>query len=193
MAAREKTQINETAELGAKTKAADGDAVEPWLSGSLAEVPVVPRAVLHALELAASDLHRWCGELGNEELNARPEGIAPVAFHLRHIARSLDRLLTYAEGKQLAAEQIAALNAELLPGAKAEELFAELDEALQKSAQRIRAIGSDRLEERRLVGRKQLPTTVGGLLVHCADHTQRHVGQAVTTAKILIAQRGKQS
>jgi len=34
-----------------------------------------------------------------------------------------------------------------------------------------------------------LPTTVGGLLVHVADHTQRHVGQAVTTAKIVVAQR----
>jgi hypothetical protein len=30
-----------------------------------------------------------------------------------------------------------------------------------------------------------LPTSVGGLLVHCADHTQRHVGQAVTTAKVV--------
>jgi hypothetical protein len=26
---------------------------------------------------------------------------------------------------------------------------------------------------------------VGGLLVHIADHTQRHVGQAITTAKIV--------
>jgi hypothetical protein len=26
------------------------------------------------------------------------------------------------------------------------------------------------------------------LLVHIADHTQRHVGQAITTAKIVVAQ-----
>jgi hypothetical protein len=34
-----------------------------------------------------------------------------------------------------------------------------------------------------------LPTSVGGLLVHVADHTQRHVGQAITTAKIVRAAR----
>jgi uncharacterized damage-inducible protein DinB len=28
---------------------------------------------------------------------------------------------------------------------------------------------------------------VGALLVHVADHTQRHAGQIVTTAKILLA------
>jgi len=27
------------------------------------------------------------------------------------------------------------------------------------------------------------------LLVHVADHTQRHVGQAVITAKVLVAER----
>ena len=71
---------------------------EPWLRGTLAEVPAVPRAVLHALELAKEDIGRWCGRLNDEQLNARPWGIAPIAFHLRHIARSADRLLTYAEG-----------------------------------------------------------------------------------------------
>src|SRR5580700_4540515 len=81
---------------------------EPWLRGTLAEVPAVLRAVLHALELAEEDLKRWCGTLSDEQLNARPAGIAPVAFHLRHIARSIDRLLTYAEGSQLDDTQIAA-------------------------------------------------------------------------------------
>jgi uncharacterized damage-inducible protein DinB len=45
------------------------------------------------------------------------------------------------------------------------------------------------MQEERHVGKKQLPTSVGGLLVHVADHTQRHVGQAITTAKIVVAQR----
>jgi uncharacterized damage-inducible protein DinB len=39
------------------------------------------------------------------------------------------------------------------------------------------------------VGRKQLPTSIGGALIHVADHTQRHVGQVVTTAKVLKALR----
>jgi uncharacterized damage-inducible protein DinB len=160
---------------------------EPWLRGTLAEVPAVPRAVLHALKLAEEDLKRWCGTLGDAELNARPAGIVPVAFHLRHIARSIDRLLTYAEGNQLSDAQIAAMKSELDPGAKREELFAELDTAMGKGEARIRAFDVGRFNEARVVGKKELPTTLGGLLVHVADHTQRHVGQAVTTSKIVAA------
>jgi uncharacterized damage-inducible protein DinB len=40
------------------------------------------------------------------------------------------------------------------------------------------------------VGRKQLPTSIGGALIHVADHAQRHVGQVVTTAKVIRALRG---
>jgi hypothetical protein len=117
--------------------------------------------------------------------NARPAGTAPVAFHIRHIARSLDRLLTYAEGRNLNESQLAALRSELDPGAKRGELFSELATALTDGATRVRALAIANLEEARTVGKKQLPTTVGGLLVHVADHTQRHVGQAITTAKIV--------
>jgi uncharacterized damage-inducible protein DinB len=163
---------------------------EPWLRGTLMDVAAVPRAVLHALELAQEDLTRWCGQLNDSELNARPDGIAPVAFHVRHIARSIDRLLSYAEGKQLDDLQIAALKSELDRGATRDELFAELEAALARAAVRIRKFDVNRLEEPRPVGAKLLPTTVGGLLVHVADHTQRHVGQAITTAKILMARRG---
>src|ERR1700694_996986 len=119
---------------------------EPWLRGSLKDVPPVQRAVLHALELAGEDLERWCCNLSDEELNARPSGIAPVAFHLRHIARSLDRLLTYAEGRQLSREQIAALKSELDPGATRSQLFAELKAALAASAARIRVFETTQME-----------------------------------------------
>jgi hypothetical protein len=163
---------------------------EPWLRGTLADVAAVPRAVLHALELAGEDLSRWCGNLSDAELNACPEGLAPVAFHIRHIARSVDRLLSYAEGKRLDDSQIAALKNELDGGVMRDELFAELDAALLRAAVRVRQIDANRLQEPRPVGSKLLPTTVGGLLVHVADHTQRHVGQAITTSKIVIARRG---
>ena len=162
---------------------------EPWLRGTLTDVAAVPRAVLHALELAREDLTRWCGNLSDAELNARPEGIAPVAFHIRHIARSVDRLLSYAEGKRLDDSQITALKTELEAGATRAELFAELEAALARGAMRVRQFDANRLEEPRPVGTKLLPTTVGGLLVHVADHTQRHVGQAITTAKIIAARR----
>jgi uncharacterized damage-inducible protein DinB len=161
---------------------------EPWLRGTLAEVPAVHRAVLHALELAGEDLRRWCGQLTDEQLNQRPAHIAPVAFHLRHISRSLDRLLTYAEGGSLNEEQLSGLTSESDPGACRDELFAELSATLTTSVTRIRSLSRADLEAARGVGRNKLPTTLGGLLVHMADHTQRHVGQAVTTAKFVLAQ-----
>ncbi|MGA7854529.1 MAG: DinB family protein [Candidatus Acidiferrales bacterium] len=162
---------------------------EPWLRGTLTEIPAAPRAVLHALELAKEDLRRWCAALSEAQLNTRPAGIAPVAFHIRHIARSVDRLLTYAEGRNLDAEQLAALKSELAPNANRAELFAELEATLAAAARRIVQIDPGRWGEPRSVGKKQLPTTVAGLLVHIADHTQRHVGQSITTAKIVTASR----
>lgn len=162
---------------------------EPWLRGTLTDVAAVQRAVLHALELAREDLEHWTQDLTDAEINMRPSGIAPVAFHLRHISRSIDRLLTYAEGTQLSGEQIAALKAELDPGATRKDLFAELAAQLDQGSKRIRAFSAQELEQPRHVGKKQLPTTVGGLLVHVADHTLRHVGQAITTAKIVMANR----
>jgi uncharacterized damage-inducible protein DinB len=161
---------------------------EPWLRGTLTEFRSVHRAVLHALELAGEDLQRWCGQLTDAQLNQRPVQIAPVAFHLRHIARSLDRLLTYAEGATLDEKQLRALKSELDPGATRNDLFAELSAALASGAARIRSFSHADLESPRLVGRNKLLTTLGGLLVHIADHTQRHVGQAITTAKIVRAQ-----
>ena len=158
---------------------------ESWLRGTLQDVPVVQRAVVHALQLAEEDLRRWCGSLSDEQINARPGGLPAVAFHLRHIARSLYRLLTYAEGRGLGDEQWAAMKAEMDPAATRDTLFAELNSALAKSVSRVQALGL--LEQSRSVGKQQLPTTVAGLLVHVADHTQRHVGQAITTAKIILA------
>jgi uncharacterized damage-inducible protein DinB len=156
---------------------------EPWLRGTETDIPAVARAVLHALQLAKEDIQKWCEYLSDVDLNERPAGIAPVAFHMRHIARSIDRLLTYAEGKSLSDDQIAQLKSELDPGATHTKLFTEFDNAIADADRRIRALARTNLEEARAVGKKQLPTTVGGLLVHVADHTQRHVGQAITTAK----------
>jgi uncharacterized damage-inducible protein DinB len=159
-------------------------------NGTLTDVPAVARGVLHALELAREDLEKWCGGLSDEELNARPVGLPSIAFQLRHIARSLDRLLTYAEGGALTERQVAELKREREPGATRDSLFAELAAALARSADRVRGLATADLETPRAVGKKALPTTLGGLLVHVADHTQRHVGQAVTTAKVIVAGRG---
>lgn len=164
--------------------------IEPWLRGTHSELPAVLRAVLHAFELSREDVHKWTADLSDAELYASPFGLTPISFHLRHIPGTLDRLLSYAEGFQLNHEQLAALKSESQPGGSREDLFAQFDWGLQSAAQRVRALNGVSLDLPRAVGRKQLPTTIGGLLVHLADHTQRHTGQIVTTAKLLKATRG---
>ena len=159
---------------------------EPWMRGTHEELDPLRRAVIHALELAEEDVARWCGGLGDEAMFARPAGVAPVAFHLRHIARSLDRLLTYAEDRSLDQAQLAALKTEMNPGS-ATEVMEEFREGIESAKERVRKFAPESYAEARGVGRKRLPTTVGGLLIHCAEHTSRHVGQAVTTAKLVIA------
>lgn len=162
----------------------NGGAPEPWMRGTHDELDVVRRAVIHALELAEEDIAKWCGGLSDAEVMQRPGEIAPVAFHLRHIARSLDRLLTYAEGRMLDEAQMRALKREM-EAATAAEVLREFREGIASAKERVRAFAPERYERFRGVGRKQLPTTVGGLLIHCAEHTARHVGQAVTTAKLV--------
>jgi uncharacterized damage-inducible protein DinB len=166
------------------------NAPEPWMRGTLGELDVVRRAVIHALELAEEDVEKWCGALNDTETMGRPGGVAPVAFHLRHIARSLDRLLTYAENQMLDEEQMRALKTEM-DAATTAEVLREFREGIASAKERVRAFAPDSYEEFRGVGRKQLPTTVGGLLIHCAEHTARHVGQAVTTAKLVMAEEGQ--
>ncbi len=65
----------------------------------------------------------------------------------------------------------------------------EFAEGVEVSVDRVIAISPESFGERRGVGKKNLPASVGGLLVHCADHTQRHVGQLVTTAKVVVGMR----
>jgi hypothetical protein len=162
--------------------------VEPWLRGTLTEFDALRRQVLHALELAQEDVERWCAGLSDAEINARPFGIAPVAFHLRHIARSLDRLLTYAEGRALSGTQMDALHSEM-ESASAESVLVEVRAGLGEARQRVLTISQESYEGPLGVGRSMLPSTVGGLIIHCAEHTQRHIGQAITTAKVVMGLR----
>jgi uncharacterized damage-inducible protein DinB len=74
-------------------------------------------------------------------------------------------------------------------GAMPHVLLREFGKSMEGVSQRLYGfLGAD-LEAERFVGRRRLPTTLGGLLVHVAEHTQRHVGQMVTTAKVVKAWR----
>ncbi len=160
--------------------------MEPWMRGTHGGLDPLRRAVVHALEQAGEDAERWAAPFGEEQMFARPHGLPSVAFHLRHTVRSLDRLLTYAEGRMLDGAQLAALGTEHDAGT-AGKVMQEFRDGLWAAKQRVRGFDPARYGEARGIGRKQLPTTVGGLLVHCAEHTQRHVGQMVTTAKVVAS------
>lgn len=164
--------------------------IEPWMRGTHGETPAVGRAVLHALDLAREDIAKWTAGLNDAEVHARPLGLPAVSFHLKHIARSIDRLLCYAEGNQLSAEQLAGLKTEQGGEETLAALLGEVEASFVRAAERVRALATADFDTPRGVGRKQLPTTIGGALIHVADHTQRHVGQLVTTAKVLRAARG---
>jgi uncharacterized damage-inducible protein DinB len=171
------------------TPATTAPYTEPWLRGTHTETPAVPRAVLHALDLALDDLTKWTTGLTDIEAHAQPLSLPSVSFHLKHIARSIDRILTYAEGGQISADQLTLLKAEQTGSETLAELLAEVETSFSNAAERIRVLSTADFNTPRAVGRKQLPTSIGGALIHVADHTQRHVGQVVTTAKVLKALR----
>jgi len=164
--------------------------VEPWLRGTYKDVSAPGRAVVHALELALDDLAKWTSGLTAAEIHSSPLGLTPVAYHLKHIARSVDRILSYAEGKELAREQLESLKGEGVGLETLAGLMAEVESSLKNAAGRVRALAEGDLDAPRAVGRKRLPTSVGGAMIHVADHTMRHVGQVVSTAKVLRALRG---
>jgi hypothetical protein len=159
--------------------------VEPWLRGPIEGVDVLVAPILYSFSQAREDLAGCTAGLTTGQIWATPHGFGPVGFHVRHIAGSTDRLVTYLEGRELSELQFAALKAEKEPGASREELLADLDRAFERAEGVVRGIVPTTLGESRAVGRQGLPTTVIGLLTHIAEHTQRHVGQAISAAKLV--------
>lgn len=162
---------------------------EPWLRGPLENTNSFIAPILYSFQQALEDLGAFTGDLTDDETWASPFGLASVGFQLRHIAGSVDRLLTYALGGSLSGAQLNALSQEKNPGASLPDLLSDLRNTLDRAAAAIRQIDPASLAEPRKVGRKELPTTAIGLLVHIAEHTQRHVGQAIVTAKVVRGMR----
>jgi hypothetical protein len=157
---------------------------EPWLRGPIPGISPLIAPVLYSFQQAREDLAKHTEGLTDDQTWARPFGLVPVGFHLRHIAGSVDRLTTYLLERQLNEAQMAALNAEMEPGEPLMQLLVQVNESLAQAEERIKSIHPAILAEPRVVGRQQLPTTVIGLLIHIAEHTQRHVGQAIGAAKL---------
>jgi hypothetical protein len=158
---------------------------EAWLRGPVPGIPPLLQPVAHSLIQCREEVTRRVEGLTAEEIWARPFGGAPVGFHTRHAAGSLDRLFTYARGERLSATQLESLEAEQHPDFAPDvdrRLVALFTDGVERALEQLRTTSEASLLEPRKVGRLQLPSTVLGLLFHAAEHTQRHVGQLVTTA-----------
>src|SRR5215207_3449982 len=163
---------------------------EVWLRGPLPDIPPLLMPAAHCLLQCREELAAAASPLDTAQIWARPGGAASVGFHLRHIVGSLDRLLTYARGGQLESPQLVALRAEGEPGQppeSARSLIASAESAIDAAVEVLRNTPEADLLTPRRVGRAGLPSNVLGLLFHCAEHTHRHTGQLVTTAKIVRA------
>jgi hypothetical protein len=157
---------------------------EPWLRGPLQGVHPLVQPILFSFAQVREDLAKHVAGLTSEQV-WRKHASASLGFHLKHLAGSVDRLTTYLSGHQLSDIQLRVLREEHNGNEDAATLLKLVDEALSNSEQRLRAIDPRQIYDSRTVGRKNLPTTVIGLLVHLAEHTQRHLGQAITLAKLL--------
>ena len=159
---------------------------EPWLRGSIPGVEPLVQPVFFSFIQVREDLAAHTAGLTAEQVWRQVGSLPSLGFQLRHMAGSVDRLTTYLMGEQIGPEQIAALQRESgASTAPIEELLEEVDAALAASETRMRTIEPGQIHEPREIGRKRLPSTVLGLLVHLAEHTQRHLGQAITTAKLV--------
>jgi uncharacterized damage-inducible protein DinB len=162
---------------------------EVWLRGPLPDYIDELQPVAHSLLQVREEIER-AAQLPVEDVWARPGGAASIGFHLKHLAGSLDRLLTYAAGRQLSAAQYDYLASEATETKEpADVLVRRAHDAIDRALTYVRTTPLCTLDERRQVGRDRLPSTVLGLLFHAAEHAQRHSAQIITTAKIVAALR----
>ena len=158
------------------------------MRGPIEGVDPLLMPVAHALVQARDELQRMSSQIPAEHVWLRPGGAASIGFHVKHLGAALDRLFTYARGERLSDVQKEAFRLEAEPGnppARLADLVTEASTQIDRALDQLRRTPSDQLLEHRGVGRAQLPSNVLGLLFHAAEHSTRHAGQLITTAKIL--------
>lgn len=164
-------------------------APEVWLRGPVPNVPTPLQPLAHALLQAGEDAERVLGSADDDSLWERPNGAAPVGFHIRHAAQALDRLFTYARGEELTEAQRSALRLEKEPGGTSAELGTLFSHSIAAALAQLERTDPATLGDTREVGRARLPSTALGLLSHGAEHTARHLGQAITTSIVVTGTR----
>lgn len=161
---------------------------EVWLRGRVEGFDPMLMPVVHALLQVQEDLERLAASVLPAQLWLRPGGAAAIGFHIRHLGGALDRLFTYARGERLSDAQKRFLRAEEEPGeppATMTEVMADTMGKLERAFEQLRLTTASALLDERRVGRAELPSNVLGLLFHAAEHSTRHMGQAISTARIL--------
>jgi uncharacterized damage-inducible protein DinB len=164
---------------------------EVWQRGPVPGYPDLLMPVAHSLLQVKEDVDRLSATLSDERLWERPAGAASVGFHLRHLGGSTDRLMTYARGEALTPEQLDAGKREAVETPPLPVLVAEVHAALDRALAQVAATDPRHLLDGRKVGRAGLPSNVLGLLFHVAEHATRHMGQAITTARIVAGTQGQ--
>ncbi len=161
---------------------------EVWLRGPLPDIPPLLQPVAHALLQAREEVEALMTGFPEERLWTRPGGVASAGFHLQHLAGVVDRLFTYARGESLSEKQLSALKAEGVqaPGISSALLLEAFRQQVELALAELRRIDEQILTAPRSVGRSKLPSTVLGLLVHSAEHVQRHVGQLLVTVRVQL-------
>lgn len=166
-------------------------APEHWLRGPIPGIPPLLQPAAHALRQVLDDVEGAVAGLTPAELARSPGGAASLAFHLRHLAGSTDRLFTYARGESLSEAQRDCLRAEqeVNPNPDAGTLLAAVRATIDSALAQLAATSPSDLLAPREVGRARLPSTVLGLLFHAAEHAQRHTGQIIATARMVRGSR----
>ncbi|WP_163380675.1 DinB family protein [Cyclobacterium sp. SYSU L10401] len=160
---------------------------EAWLRGAVPGIPQILQPAAHALIQTTEDLHRYMEGFPDEYLWEKVASRAAVGFHLQHMTGVIDRLFTYASGKNLSDAQMEFLKKEGHPDTHltGEMLIHAFEAKVNEALDIFKLAKEDGLTATRLVGRKQLPSTVLGLYFHAAEHAQRHLGQLLVTVSVL--------
>jgi hypothetical protein len=161
---------------------------EVWLRGPVDGYHPMVMPVAHSLLQVREDLAWLERNVAPKQLWARPGGAASIGFHIRHTGGALDRLLTYARGETLSASQLLFLAGEDAAGdppVVLSTLVIGVNAVIDRGLAQLRSVDPACLLDVREVGRGRLPSTVFGLMVHAAEHSTRHMGQAITTTRIL--------
>jgi uncharacterized damage-inducible protein DinB len=161
---------------------------EVWLRGQVEGISPFLQPVAHALLQAREEVNEFMKDFPSNLLWEKPAGVASPGFHLQHLTGVLDRLFTYAQGKQLTETQLQNLKAEGSSNQSKTDVTALLQQFNRQvdiALEQLSHTDEKDLVLPRGVGRAQLPSTVLGLLFHAVEHTMRHTGQLLVTVRVL--------